>query len=61
MVPGSPMRMSGMENETDYNTALLGNDTIDVFSQVADPAYVHTLMDPVLEAVKERTQEAYNK
>lgn len=60
-VPGNPMRMSGMEDQREYPTALLGADTIDIFSQVADPAYVHTLMDPVLEAVKEKTAEAYSK
>lgn len=60
-VPGNPMRMSGMENETSYPTAPLGNDTIEIFTQVADPTYVHTLMDPVLETVKEKTEEAYNK
>lgn len=60
-VPGSPMRMSGMENEADYATAMLGEDTIEVFSRVADPEYVHAVMDPVLEAVKVKTEEAYSK
>lgn len=60
-VPGSPIRMSGVENEAEYKTAPLGADTIEVLSRIADPELVHKLMDPVLESVAAKTKAAYQK
>ena len=53
-VPGNPLRMSGMEQDTRYATAPLGADTIEVLSRVADADEVHALMDPVLALVREK-------
>lgn len=60
-VPGNPMLMSGMERDLDFATAPLGNNTIEVLSEVAGKEAVHALMDPVLEKVAERTKAMYHK
>ena len=60
-VPGSPMQMSGMERQMDFDTALLGQDTFDILSEVADPAEVHRVFDPVMEKVKAASDDMYKK
>lgn len=57
-VPGNPLRMSGMEDQREYPTAPLGSSTIEIFSQVEDPAVVHEIFDPVLVQVAEATANA---
>ena len=57
-VPGNPLRMSGMEDQREYPTAPLGSSTIEIFSQVEDPAVVHEIFDPVLAQVAEATANA---
>lgn len=51
-VPGNPLHMSGVERQMDYSTALLGQDTIKVLSEVEDIQTVHEIMDPVLAGLK---------
>ncbi len=58
-VPGNPLLISGVERETDYLAAALGQHTIEVLSEVADTQTVHELMDPVLEQAAAKTKEMY--
>ncbi len=50
-VPGNPLRMSGMEMEEAYRTTTMGQNTIEIMSQVAGEAEAHRIFDPVLEQV----------
>ena len=59
-VPGSPMLMSGMERQAEYETVPLGQNTIEVLSQVADLETVHQIMDPVLEQVRQKKNAAFH-
>ena len=60
-VPNNPIVMSGMERETEYTAAPLGANTIEVLSEVADPAAVHEIFDPVLEKVRQTARDMYSK
>lgn len=59
--PGNPIHMSGMEREEDYKTALLGEDTFDVLSEVADLDTLHNLFDPIMAQVAAAGKEMYQK
>ena len=50
-VPGNPIQMSGMERETEYKTASLGENTFEVLGEVCDQETLHQLFDPVMENV----------
>lgn len=51
-VPGNPLHMSGVERQMDFCTALLGQDTLEILSEVEDMDKVHEIMDPVLAGLK---------
>ena len=55
------MQMSGMERETEYGTALLGQDTFEVLGEVADQETLHKIFDPVMEQVKKAAGDMYSK
>lgn len=60
-VPGNPILMSGLERETDYTAAGLGENTFEVLGEVADQNTLHEIFDPVLEQVAQAQQAIYAK
>lgn len=58
-VPGNPMLMSGMERESEYETAPMGYNTYEVFSEVEDEQKVRELMAPVMEQVEAKKKAMY--
>ena len=60
-VPSNPILMSGVERDTEVMATPLGADTIEIMSEVADPATVHQIFDPVLAQVKKATEDMYSK
>lgn len=60
-VPGNPISMSGMERQTTYETATLGEHTFEVLSEVADEAELHEIFDPVMAKAREAEKELFAK
>lgn len=60
-VPGSPILMSGMERQMEYEAVPLGYNTIEVLKEVADEDKVHEIFDPVLKNVEETIKTRYGK
>lgn len=60
-VTGNPIKMSGMESQTEYYAASLGNDTFDVLSQYADLDTLHEIFDPVLAECEVKCADKYEK
>lgn len=60
-VPGSPIRMNGMEHEDNYSVVPLGYNTMEVLGEVADEETLHRMFDPVFEQVEEATEKIYAK
>lgn len=60
-VPGCPVKMSGMPEETEYSASALGDDTISVLSQYAEESRVHEIYDSVLEECREASSRLCRK
>ena len=60
-VPGNPIWMSGMEREHDFKAAFLGEDTFEILSEVADADTLHEIFDPVMEQVRQASEDMYRK
>lgn len=52
-IPGQPIKLSDMEDRTEYPVSPLGYDTIEVLSRYEDPAVVHEIFDPLLKESEE--------
>lgn len=60
-VPGRPIKMSGVEDETVFSTPALGYDTISIMSRYAAPEVVHSVYDAVLKSSEESAEQKYAK
>lgn len=60
-VPGNPILMSGVERETEYGAAELGQDTFEVLGEVCDQNRLHEIFDPVMEKVHSAQEAIYEK
>lgn len=58
--PGCPIKMSGLEEQTEYCAAELGGDTIEVLSQYVDKERLHQIYDPVLKDCAEASNKLYH-
>jgi len=56
-VVGNPIKMSNMENPTSYHVADIGEDTFDVFKEVASLEELHNIFDSTLELSKKAVLE----
>ena len=59
-VPGAPIKMSDMEDETEYRTVTVGYDTIEVLSQYVDEAKVHEIYDDVIKETAAAVAKKYS-
>ena len=59
-VPGCPVKMSGMEPQTDYPAFELGANTLEVLSQYADMSALHEIYDQVLESCTAAARAKYH-
>lgn len=60
-VPGCPIKMSDMEEQTEYKASVLGSDTFDVLSDYADMEELHEIYDTVLQNCAETASKLYQK
>lgn len=60
-VPGNPLHISEMENKRNYEVYPLGTHTMDVLSEVEKEEQLRPLMEPVLKAVRKKTEELYQQ
>lgn len=58
--PGNPIKMSGMEEETQYSASVMGADTFSVLSEYADEAKLHEIYDAVLADCEAASKKLYN-
>jgi len=59
-VPGNPIKMSGLEDETDYSTSVMGADTFKVLANYADETTLHEIYDQVLADCSAASKKLYN-
>lgn len=52
-VPGDPIHMSGVERDTEYATAGLGEHTFAILKEVESEEMLHELFDPLMAKIKE--------
>lgn len=60
-VPGCPVKMDGITEETEYSASALGEDTLDVLSEYIDLERLHEIYDGVLEECKGSSSRLYSK
>lgn len=60
-VPGCPIKMSDLEEKTEYNAYPVGYNTFEVLSQYADEAALHEIYDDVLKLCEETAHKKYGK
>ncbi len=60
-VTGNPVKMSGMEDETEYEAFPLGYHTFEILSKYEDEKTLHEIYDPVLAECEKLCDEKYEK
>ena len=55
--PGSPIRMSGYENTGTYHAAELGQDTIEVLSEIEEESVLHGMFDGLIEESRAKLKD----
>ena len=60
-VPGCPIKMSDLEERSEYTAEAMGANTFEVLSQVADMSTLHEIYDSVLESCAEASKNLYSK
>lgn len=60
-VPGNPLLISGMDRQTDYHAAKIGENTFEVLGEVCDEKKLHEIMDPVQKMAEDKAASLYAK
>lgn len=60
-VPGNPIHMSGMERQTEFSAATLGEHTFEVLREAADEETLHRLFDSVLKEARKAEKKIYEQ
>jgi crotonobetainyl-CoA:carnitine CoA-transferase CaiB-like acyl-CoA transferase len=60
-VPGRPIKMSGVVDETEFLAPLLGADTLEVLQKYESLEALHQIYDPVMSQSKNNVELKYKK
>lgn len=60
-VPGTPLKMSGVEDQTEYDAYPVGYHTFEVLAPYADEAALHEIYDAPLKECEDYFKKIYSK